>query len=55
MLNEDQPISRGYRRLLAHTWGPARVAAAAVQQQGGDALTPLYEAMARGIFAEADH
>jgi hypothetical protein len=55
MLNEDQPISRGYRRLLAHTWGPARVATAAVQQHGSDALTPLYEAMARRIFAEADH
>jgi hypothetical protein len=53
-LNEHQPISRGYRRLLAHTWGPARVAAAAVQRHGRDALTPLYEAMARRIFAEAD-
>jgi predicted DsbA family dithiol-disulfide isomerase len=31
-LNEHQPISRGYRRLLAHTWGPARVAAVAVHQ-----------------------
>jgi hypothetical protein len=55
MLNEDQSISLGYRRLLAHTWGPARVAAAAVQQNGPDVLAPLYEAMARRIFAGADH
>jgi hypothetical protein len=55
MLNEHQVISLGYRRLLAHTWGPARVAAATVQQHGPDALEPLYEAMARRIFAGADH
>jgi hypothetical protein len=55
MLNEHQSISHGYRRLLAHTWGPARVAAAVVQQHGPDALAPLYEAMARRIFAGADH
>lgn len=55
MLNEHQPISLSYRRLLAHTWGPARVAAATVQQDGPDALEPLYEAMARRIFAGADH
>ena len=55
MLNEHQAISLGYRRLLAHTWGPARVAAATVQQHGPDALEPLYEAMARRIFAGADH
>ena len=42
-------------RLLAHTWGPALVAAAAVRQHGPDASTPLYEAMARPIFAGADH
>jgi hypothetical protein len=54
MLNEHQSISPGYRRLLAQTWGPARVAAAAVQQHGPDALAPLYEAMARRIFAGAD-
>ena len=55
MLNEHQSISLGYRQLLAHTWGPARVAAAAVQQHGLDALPPLYEAMARRIFGGADH
>ena len=55
MLNEHEPISLDYRRLLAHTWGPARVAAAAVQHLGPDALPPLYEAMARRIFAETDH
>jgi len=55
MLNEHQSISLGYRRLLAHTWGPARVAAAAVQQHGPRALPPLYEAIARRIFAGADH
>jgi hypothetical protein len=55
MLNEHQSVSPGYRRLLAHTWGPARVAAAAVHQHGPDALAPLYEAMARRIFAGADH
>ena len=55
MLNEHQSISPGYRRLLAHTWGPARVAAAALQQYGPDALAVLYEAMARRIFAGADH
>jgi Mycothiol-dependent nitroreductase Rv2466c len=55
MLNEHQPISLGYRRLLALTWGPARVAAAVVQQHGPDALIPLYEAMARRIFGGADH
>ena len=55
ILNEHQSIPPGYRRLLAHTWGPARVAAAAVQQHGPDALAPLYEAMARRIFAGADH
>jgi Mycothiol-dependent nitroreductase Rv2466c len=55
MLNEHQSISPGYRRLLGHTWGPARVAAAAVELHGPDALVPLYEAMARRIFAGADH
>ena len=55
ILNEHQSIPPGYRRLLAHTWGPARVAAAAVQQHGPDALAALYEAMARRIFAGADH
>jgi hypothetical protein len=35
--------------------GPARVAGAAVQHHGPDALTGLYEAMARRIFAGADH
>jgi hypothetical protein len=55
MLNEYESISLGYRRLLAYTWGPARVAAAAVHLHGPDALPPLYEAMARRIFAEADH
>ena len=55
MLNEHESISLDYRRLLAHTWGPARVAAAAVQHLGPDALPPLYEAMARRIFAETDH
>jgi hypothetical protein len=53
MLNEHRSISPDYRRLLAHTWGPARVAAAAVQQHGP--LAALYEAMARRIFARADH
>jgi hypothetical protein len=55
LLNEHQSISPDYRRLLAHTWGPARVAAAAVQQHGPDALAALYKAMARRIFAGADH
>jgi hypothetical protein len=55
MLNEHQSISLGYRQLLAHTWAPARVAAIVVKQHGADALTPLYEAMARRIFAGADH
>jgi predicted DsbA family dithiol-disulfide isomerase len=41
MLNEHHSISPGYRRLLAHTWGPARVAAAAVQQHGSVALAAL--------------
>ena len=54
MLNEHQPISLGYRRLLAHTWGPARVAAATVALHGPDALEPLYGAMARRIFAGTD-
>ena len=34
ILNEHQSISPGYRRLLAHTWGPARVSTAAVEQHG---------------------
>jgi hypothetical protein len=55
MLNEHRSISPGYRRLLAHTWGPARVAAAAVKQHGPEYLAALYEAMARRIFAGADH
>jgi hypothetical protein len=55
MLNEHQSIPLGYRRLLAHTWGPARVSAAAVQQHGPDILAPLYEALARRIFTGADH
>jgi hypothetical protein len=55
LLNEHQSISPGYRRLLAHTLGPARVAAAAVQQHGRVALAALYKAMARRIFAGADH
>lgn len=55
MLNGHQSISLGYRRLLAHTWGPARVAAATVEQHGPDALESLYEAMARRIFAGDDH
>jgi predicted DsbA family dithiol-disulfide isomerase len=54
MLNEHQSISSGYRRLLAHTWGPARVSTA-VQQHGPDVLAPLYEALARRIFNGADH
>jgi hypothetical protein len=55
ILNEHQAISPSYRRLLACTWGPARVATAAAQIHGPDVLAPLYEAMARQIFGSPDH
>ncbi|TQN32380.1 hypothetical protein FHX37_2337 [Haloactinospora alba] len=45
VLNEDKDLSAEYRQLLDDAWGPVRVAIAAEQRFGGDALGPLYTAL----------
>jgi len=52
-LNEDKDIPQAYRDLLADAWGPVRVAVAAEQAHGNDALGPLYTAL--GTRIHHDH
>lgn len=44
VLNEDRDVSDDYRSNLETAWGPVRVAIAAEQRFGNEALGPLYTA-----------
>jgi hypothetical protein len=52
-LNSDKDdLSDGYRKRLAHAWGPVRVCIAAEQQFGPEVLLPLYTAMGNRFHLE---
>jgi 2-hydroxychromene-2-carboxylate isomerase len=53
-LNEDKDIPQAYRDLLADAWGPVRVAVAAEQAHGNDALGPLYTALGTRIHHDQE-